>query len=122
MIAANEKFKLSQKPNLKLVFEEGESILKGIQNAMKKHKIKECKINEIHGKIKKAKIGYLDEGRHKTKIHENIEPLRMTGVLKLSFDDLYGNVMLSFMQGKEPIKGEMLSGIAKEDFEIIMNF
>ncbi|MFH1588375.1 MAG: DUF296 domain-containing protein [Candidatus Diapherotrites archaeon] len=121
MIAANEKFKSDEtRKNLRVVFEEGESILPGIQNAMNQHKLKEAEIKEGSGKIKKAKIGYIDNNKKQEKVFEDFEPLRMNGTMKLSFGDLYGEVYLSFIQNKEPVKGQMLSGIADDDLEIIM--
>jgi len=118
----SERIKLkSEKKILKLIFEEGDEINSGIKQAMQEHELKEIKLEEIEGIIKKAKLEYFKAGKLKVKIFENIEPLRISGTLKLSFEELYGTIRLSF-NPKNPLSGTLISGITEQEVIITASY
>ncbi|MBN2126894.1 MAG: hypothetical protein JW703_00710 [Candidatus Diapherotrites archaeon] len=106
-----------EKKFLKLIFEEGDEILTGIKNAMKENSLKEIKLEEIEGKIKKAKLQYMEAAKLKSREFENIEPIRISGTIKLSFEELFGPVHISF-NPKNPISATLLTGIAEQELII----
>lgn len=119
---SSEKINLkSEKKTLKLIYEEGDEIVSGIKQAMKEHSLKEIELKEINGKIKKANIQFMEAGKFKAKVIENIYPIRISGTLKLSFEELYGVIRLSF-NPKNPISATLTSGLAEQELIITATY
>jgi hypothetical protein len=114
----SEKIKLkSEKKFLKLIFEEGDEIVSGIKQAMDENALKEIQLEEIEGKLKTAKVQYMEAGKFKSKVFENILPIRISGTLKLNFGELYGSIRLSF-NPKNPISATLTAGLAEQELII----
>ena len=52
--------------NLVIELEEGESIIPSIKEAMKQHKLKEVKVEDMEGVIKAGQINFMDRSNFKS--------------------------------------------------------
>ena len=110
------------KKTLTIELDEGEGILTAIKEAMKQHKLKEAKVEDIEGTIKSGQISFMDRSNFKSLKLDNAKLLTASGNFKLSFDDLYGTMNVSTADKYNPKKGTLVNGYAVAGLKIKLSF
>lgn len=108
--------------NLVIELEEGESIIPSIKEAMKQHKLKEVKVEDMEGVIKAGQINFMDRSNFKSLKLDNTKILTASGNYKLSFDDLFGTMNISTAEKFNPKKGTLVQGVASQGLKIKLSF
>ena len=111
----------AEKRILKIQLDEGESLMKAIPQAMREHGVKEAKVEEIKGSLKEILINFFEGNKFDSRKLKDQEVLRVHGMVKQSFGDLYGGIHVSLGQ-KPPLTGTLVNAIAGKDNEIVLSF
>ncbi len=106
-----------EKNKLTLVLEEGDNVLKSIKEGMLENKLKEASVVSINGSLLE---GIISTQNGQVKV-EDIGLLNAKGKFKFGGDELWGKLNI-FTEGKKPIDGVLLKGIAKENLELVLEF
>ena len=109
--------KKSNKKILKLVLEEGDSIIKSIEQGMRENDIKEANVDDINGAAKEATITNMEKGKYNEFEVRETELIRASGIFKFGGDDLWGSLNV-FTGGRKPISGKLTKGTAMDGLEI----
>ena len=107
----------TQKKILKLILEEGDPIIKSIEEGMKEHKVKEANIEDISGSIKEGTITNMEKGKYNEFEIRETDLMRASGLFKFGGDDLWGSLNV-FTGGRRPISGKLTKGTAMNGLEI----
>ncbi|MBT4192436.1 MAG: hypothetical protein HOE11_03960 [Candidatus Diapherotrites archaeon] len=102
---------------LKLILEEGDNVLKCIKEGMDAHKVRKASVKDINGKLLEGIID-VDGTR------ENVEEVGLVsakGTFKFGGDELWGTLEV-FTEGKKPLQGKLLRGIAMDNLTIELEF
>ena len=110
-----------EKMNLNIVLEEGDSVLTSVQNAMVQKNIKEAVVVGVSGKLKTGVIQFMGGGSLKSKEVKDIELIKATGNLKISFKELFGRINVS-TKHHGVTSGALMKGTAKEGLTIKLEF
>ncbi|MBT4870908.1 MAG: DUF296 domain-containing protein [Candidatus Diapherotrites archaeon] len=111
------KVKRVEKKILKLVLEEGDSIIKSIEEGMKENKIMEATVEDINGSVEEATITNMEKGKYNEFEIRETELIRASGLFKFGGDDLWGSLNV-FTGGRKPISGKLTKGTAMDGLEI----
>ena len=111
------KVKRVEKKILKLVLEEGDSIIKSIEEGMKENKIMEANVEDINGSVQEATITNMEKGKYNEFEIRETELIRASGLFKFGGDDLWGSLNV-FTGGRKPISGKLTKGTAMDGLEI----
>ena len=110
--------KTVKKPDvLKLILEEGDNVLKSIKEGMDENKVRSARVKSIDGRILEGIIEV--DGKR-----ENIEDAGLVsakGTFKFGGDELWGTLEV-FTEGKKPLQGKLLRGIAMDNLTITLEF
>jgi hypothetical protein len=110
-----------EKKVLRLILEEGEDVFVSIKKAMKEHKLKQCKIDDMEGTLLKGEINFFEGNQFKNQKFENLSILRGVGSFKLDFGELYGSLSITTKE-KNPKTGMLLKGKASEGLQLKISF
>jgi hypothetical protein len=110
--------KTAKKPDkLRLILEEGDNILKSIKEGMDENKVREARVISFDGKILE---GIIETSEGKQNIEET-SLVSAKGLFKFGGDELWGSLQV-FTEGKKPLQGKLLRGIAMDNLTIELEF
>ena len=102
---------------LKLVLEEGDPIIKSIEQGMKENKVREANVEDIVGSLKEGTVTNMEKGKYNEFEIRETEIIRASGIFKFGGDDMWGSLNV-FIGGRRPISGKLTKGTAMEGLEI----
>jgi hypothetical protein len=108
---------IDKKNKLTLILEEDDDLLTCIKQGLVENELQGAEVVDANGEIKDAIVS--EDGNQVT--FDEIEILKAKGKFKMGGGDLWGNLEV-FTGGKKPIKGKLLKGKAKENFELILEY
>ncbi len=106
-----------QKNKLILVLDEGDEVLASIEKGMRENNVKEAEIGSVSGVVDSGIVSG-DNGKQE---FSECEAISASGKFKFGGDDLWGKMNI-FLGTKKPLNGQLLKGIAKQDFEITLEY
>ena len=109
--------KVPAKKILKLVLEEGDPIIKSIEQGMKENKVREANVEDICGSLKEGTVTNMEKGKYNEFEIRETEIIRASGIFKFGGEDLWGSLNV-FIGGRRPISGKLTKGTAMEGLEI----
>ena len=109
--------KVPAKKILKLVLEEGDPIIKSIEQGMKENKVREANVEDIVGSLKEGTVTNMEKGKYNEFEIRETEIIRASGIFKFGGDDMWGSLNV-FIGGRRPISGKLTKGTAMEGLEI----
>lgn len=102
-----------QKKVLRIELDENDSVYESLKNALIEHNISQAKLFDASGKLNSGVIQFLQKQKIKNKKVNEFELIRVSGNLKLSFNELFGSIKVS--GGPKPLlSGTLLSGNASK--------
>jgi hypothetical protein len=120
--AASEFWKpKGEKKTLTITFEGGEEIVPSLKSAMMENNIKNCKIVDMEGNLRKAVLDVVQGKNSKNQSFENVPIVHASGEYKLSFGDMYGRMSIT-IQEKQPRTCAFVKGTADNGLTIKISF
>ena len=109
------------KRELKLLFEDGDSILEGIKSGMREHGLDSVKIESMEGSVQEALINYFVGNSFKSSVVKDKKIMLSSGGFRLSYDELFGSMKIVTSE-KPPLHGTLVRGKAKDGLTINLSF
>jgi predicted DNA-binding protein with PD1-like motif len=110
-----------EKKVLRLILEDGDDVVASIKQAMQDNNIRECKVEDVSGKLKQATVNCMEGSSYKRIDVKDKAIMRASGTFKFGGGDLWGTLHI-FTEGRKPVSGTMLAGKAAEGFELKLSF
>ena len=101
---------------LTLELDDGDSILDCIKSALAEHNIKEANVESAEGTFKDGVINFFERNSYGTADLKGHQVMRVSGIFKLSYGDLYGTMKISTFD-KPPLQGTFVKGHANAGFK-----
>jgi predicted DNA-binding protein with PD1-like motif len=117
-IIMGKNIEKKEKKKISIILDEDDDVLKSIEKGLKENNVKSAEITSINGFLKEGLINSINEGKI---VINNAEIIKASGKFKFGGDDLWGKMNV-FTGNKKPLTGQLLKGIAKQDFEITLEY
>ena len=116
------KSKKMQKMSLTLVLDEGDKIINSIREGMEQNKIPAVSVSDITGELKSGEITFKEGDILKSKKLKNIEIIKSSGTVRLSYGEEFGGIKISVIYNRKPLTGVLSKGIAAKGMAIKLIF
>ena|SRR3989338_2590854 len=109
------------KRTLELILDDGDNVLDCVKSAMQEHNVAEANVEGAEGSLKNGVINFFERSSYKTADLNNNRIMRVSGIFKLSYGELYGNMKI-FTYDKPPLQGTLVKAKANEGFRLTLSF
>ncbi|MFA4907134.1 MAG: DUF296 domain-containing protein [archaeon] len=114
--------KKGEKKVVRLGLEDNEDVLGCIKQGMAEHKLEECDVIGITGKVKEGKLAYFQGSSFMSMELKEKAVQKASGKFHLNKEKLHGDLHITIALGNNRIQGTLIKGKASGEMEIELGF
>ena len=114
--------KKGERKVVRLGLEDSEDLLFCIKQGMAEHKLEECDVIGITGKVKEGKLAYFQGSSFKSMELKENAVQKASGKFRLSNEKLHGDLHITIALGNHRIQGTLIKGKSMGEMEMELGF